>query len=97
MYALQGQTGKELWRTTGDTSPTYGILANGMLYISSDTGRMDALNIRDGSRLWHHAIPGEIHNQLVLARDTLYVGDSTGLLYALNIHNGAIRWHYPAQ
>ena len=68
-----------------------------MLSISSDTGRVDALNIRDGSRLWHHALTGEIHNPPVLAGDTLYIGDSTEVLYAFDIHSGAIRWQYPAQ
>lgn len=97
VYALQGQTGKELWRTTSATPPTYGILATGMLSISSATGSVDALNIRDGSRLWHHALTGEIHTPPVLAGDTLYIGDSTEVLYAFDIHSGAIRWQYPAQ
>ncbi|GAC1350153.1 MAG: hypothetical protein NVSMB27_29940 [Ktedonobacteraceae bacterium] len=97
VYALQGQTGKELWRTTSDTPPTYGILATGVLSIGSDTGRVDVLNIDDGSRLWHHALAGEINYQLVLSGDTLYAGTSSGVLYALDIHNGSVLWQYPAK
>jgi outer membrane protein assembly factor BamB len=96
VYALQGQTGKELWRTTSNTQPTYGILAMGMLAISSDTGRVDALNVRDGSRLWQQALTGEIRTPPVLAGDTLYIGASTGVLYAFDIHSGALRWQYSA-
>jgi len=84
VYALQSQTGRENWRTTSATPPTYGILATGMLYISSATGSADALNIRDGSRLWHHRMAGEIHTPPVLAGDSLYIGASTGVLYAFD-------------
>jgi outer membrane protein assembly factor BamB len=97
VYALQSQTGKESWRTTRATPPTYGILASGMLSISSATGSVDALNLRDGSRLWHHTLTGEIHTPPVLAEDTIYIGASTGVLYAFDIHSGALRWQYPAQ
>jgi outer membrane protein assembly factor BamB len=95
VYALQSQTGKESWRTTSATPPTYGILTSGMLAISSATGSVDAQNIHDGSRLWHHALTGEIHTPPVLAGDTLYIGASTGVLDAFDIHSGAFRWQYP--
>jgi outer membrane protein assembly factor BamB len=97
VYALQSQTGRENWRTTSATPPTYGILATGMLYISSATGSADALNLCDGSRLWHHRMAGEIHTLPVLAGDSLYIGASTGVLYAFDSHSGALRWQYPAQ
>jgi outer membrane protein assembly factor BamB len=96
VYALQSQTGKESWRTTSATAPTYGVLAPGMLYISSASGSADALNLRDGSRLWHNALTGEIHSQPVLAGDTLYIGASSGVLSAFDSHHGALRWQYPA-
>jgi eukaryotic-like serine/threonine-protein kinase len=96
VYALQSQTGRESWRTTSPTPPTYGIVATGMLYVSSATGSVDALNTRDGSRLWHHALTGEIHSLPVLAGDTLSIGASTGVLYAFDSHSGTLRWQYPA-
>jgi outer membrane protein assembly factor BamB len=96
VYALQSQTGRESWRTTSATPPTYGIVATGMLYISSATGSVDALNTRDGARLWHHALTGEIHSPPVLAGDTLSIGASSGVLYAFDTHSGALRWQYPA-
>ena len=97
VYALQSQTGGESWRTTSATPPTYGLLAPGMLYIGSASGSADALTLRDGARLWHHALIGEIHSPPVLAGDTLYIGASSGILYAFDGHSGALRWQYPAQ
>lgn len=97
VYALQSQSGRENWRTTSATPPTYGILTIGMLYIGSASGSADALTLRDGARLWHHALIGEIHSPPVLAGDTLYIGASSGVLYAFDSHSGALRWQYPAQ
>jgi len=58
VYAWQSQTGRENWHTTSATAPTYGILASGMLYLGSASGSVDALNLRDGARLWHHSLTG---------------------------------------
>ena len=59
-------------------------------------GSVDALNTRDGSRLWHHALTGEIHSPPVLAGDTLSIGASSGVVSALDSHSGALRWQYRA-
>jgi outer membrane protein assembly factor BamB len=96
VYAWQSQTGRENWRTTSATPPTYGLLAPEMLYIGSATGRVDALNLHDGALLWHHALTGESHSPPVLSGDTLSIGASSGVLYAFDSHSGALRWQYPA-
>jgi outer membrane protein assembly factor BamB len=96
VYAWQSQTGGENWHTTSATPPTYGILATGMLYIGSASGSVDALNTRDGARLWHQALSSEMHNPPVLAGASLYIGASTGVLYAFDSHSGTLRWQYPA-
>jgi outer membrane protein assembly factor BamB len=97
VYALQSQSGRENWRIASATPPTYGLLAPGMLYIGSASGSADALTLRDGARLWHHALTGEMHSPPVLAGDTLYIGASSGVLYAFDSHSGALRWQYAAQ
>jgi len=96
VYAWQSQTGRENWRYASATPPTYGLLAAGMLYLGSASGSADALNLRDGARLWHHTLAGEIHSPPVLSGDTLSIGASSGVLYAFDSHSGALRWQYPA-
>jgi outer membrane protein assembly factor BamB len=96
VYAWQSQTGRENWHTTSATAPTYGILASGMLYLGSASGSVDALNLRDGARLWHHSLTGEMQSPPVLSGDTLSIGASSGVVSALDSHSGALRWQYPA-
>jgi outer membrane protein assembly factor BamB len=96
VYAWQSQTGRESWHIASATPPTYGLLAPGMLYLGSASGSADALTLRDGAPLWHHALTGEMHSPPVLSADTLYIGASSGVLSALDSHSGALRWQYPA-
>jgi outer membrane protein assembly factor BamB len=101
IYALQSNNGSVLWQDTLNASPSGGLLANGVIYLSasngSDVGAVYTLRARDGSLLWNYPIAGSMFNAPVLDGNVAYVGASNGMAYALRADNGRIVWHYLTQ
>jgi len=101
IYALQSTNGSVLWHDQLNATPYSGLLANGVIYLSttigSYSGAMYALRMSDGSMLWNYHTSGIMLDAPALDGTTLYAGAANGMVYALQAGNGALRWHYLTQ
>jgi len=98
IYALQSSNGSLLWQDKLNTSPAGGLLANGVIYLSTSSdsvnGALYAVRTSDGSLLWNYPTSGSLFAAPVLDGNALYIGANNGMAYALRADNGAIQWHY---
>lgn len=104
LYALNAENGRELWSDSLSGSRRDGGVMNiaairGMPALTADgstavaisnSGRMVAIDVRSGQRMWDQRIGG---NQMPwIAGDVVYVIDSLAQLTAINLRDGRIRW-----
>ena len=104
LYALNVDNGRELWSDSlSGTRRDGGVMAiaaiRGMPALSADgsiavaisnSGRMVAIDVRSGQRIWDQRIGG---NQMPwIAGDTVFVIDNLAQLTAINLRDGRIRW-----
>ena len=98
IYALQSSNGSVLWHDQLNATPFNGLLANGVIYLSttigSFSGALYALRMSDGSQLWNYHIAGIMLDAPALLGTTLYATAANGMVYALQAGNGALLWHY---
>jgi outer membrane protein assembly factor BamB len=84
VYALDAETGKELWSyaTRGDvaSSPT---VAGQTLYVGSYDGNLYALNTLDGSLLWKYTTDDMVVSSPAVVNGLAYVGSYDHLVYAI--------------
>ena len=95
--ALRASDGSLLWMHASDAPPTipvWTVIQQGIIYITSDSGAVFALQSSDGKELWRYTIGGSVFSSPVLDGSTLYVGADNGVIYALNASNGSLRWQY---
>ncbi len=102
IYALRAASGRELWREnlgTGDYFDALSsiadiaglpVISDNRVFVISHSGRMVALDLRSGSRLWERNIGG-IQTPWV-AGDYLYVLANTGQLLCLRLRDGHSVW-----
>ena len=84
-------TNKTLWTQQAGTgivsSP---IVADGIVYISSEDGNLYALNSSDGSQVWVSQVNALYSFSLsspAIANGVLYIGSDNGTVFALNSIN----------
>ena len=101
IYALQSSNGSVIWQDKLNASPSNGLLANGVIYLSTSSGSTDgtvyAVRAGDGSLLWNYPTSGSLFATPVLDGNAIYIGANNGLAYALRAGNGAPLWHYLTQ
>jgi len=102
-FALDMQTGQELWRTELGTNiggDTWSMAAgNGVVVVphhkifSGGNRRVSVLNAHDGSLKWTYAIPppgSKVYNFLASIYDTsVLFADQSGGVYSLNLKDGS--------
>ncbi|PSQ33631.1 hypothetical protein BRD05_08390 [Halobacteriales archaeon QS_9_70_65] len=79
------------FRTEGsvESSP---VVANGVVFVGSDDGRLDALDATDGSKQWSFDTGSEIHSAPAVDDGTVFVIAQDTSVYALDAANGAEQW-----
>lgn len=106
IFAFQADTGKLLWNyATEEDVPLLPVIANGILYGSSSPTEFSntttdrtpsivfAIHADSGKELWHHLIPVNPVQQLVVNSNTVYVSSSfPGVIYALRTTTGTQLW-----
>jgi len=107
--ALRGSDGHVLWRlrTAASDGPAFGISApaDGVVYISANSGATYAVRVSDGALLWHVArapAPGSppvsafvsplVSNGVVYVTGKQEGGAGTQALYALRASDGTQLW-----
>jgi polyvinyl alcohol dehydrogenase (cytochrome) len=75
MVAIDADTGEEVWRVGVGAHVTGPVTwANGVLYVSDDSGRIAAYAAEDGSRLWSHDVPFPAAGGVAVVDGTAYAG-----------------------
>jgi len=72
--------------TPGD-SPWSLAVANGVVYLGSYGGRLDALDARDGTLLWTYQTKFGLgfYSYIVVANGVVYTGAGDGTVYAFDL------------
>jgi outer membrane protein assembly factor BamB len=92
--ALRASDGSLLWTHAGDAPSDWAVVGQGVVYITSNSGVVYALQARDGKELWRYAVSGNVYSSPVLDGSTLHIGADNGVIYTLDASNGSLRWHY---
>ncbi|MCH1919029.1 outer membrane protein assembly factor BamB [Shewanella sp. A3A] len=106
--AFDEKTGDEVWSVDFDDlfddsalKQTQGArLAGGLtaaqnkLFVGDESGLLVALNVDDGSVVWHAQASGELLSRAVAAEDIVAINSGKGTLDAFNIDTGAKLWSY---
>jgi eukaryotic-like serine/threonine-protein kinase len=71
------------------------IIADGVVYVGSGAGELDAVEAATGKQLWSFKASGRIRSTPVVADGKVYVGDGNGSLHALDALTGAELWNQP--
>ncbi len=109
LYALDAATGKRRWifessvpllTLRGNSAP---LIVNDMVLLGSDNGKLTALTLNGGIKLWETAIAVptgrteleriiDIDVNLIVEGDLVYAVTYQGRLAAVQLDNGRIRW-----
>ncbi len=107
LYALDSETGKEVWRFQVDFIPgklnlihaTPAIL-DGVAYFGAENGYFYALNAVDGSLIWKNKIASGapeligVSAAAALGYGKVFIGTYEGKFFALGQKDGKIAWEY---
>jgi outer membrane protein assembly factor BamB len=104
VMALDANSGQQKWvdsvssRGAATTITSIGeaarpVIANDIVFASSQSGRLIATAIRSGERVWSRDIRSD--QTPAVAGDTVFVVDTGGRLYALARKTGKVRWVTP--
>ena len=80
-------------RSYVESSP---VVANGVVYVTSDDGKLYALNASTGAELWSYTTGNFFEGSPAVANGVVYFGSVDNNVYALNANTGAKLWSYPA-
>jgi outer membrane protein assembly factor BamB len=89
--ALNASDGKVRWDSS--ISGTKPILANGVVYVGSNSQDVYALSANSGTLLWHTQITHLEDSPLTVMDGVLYAHSTDNRLYALSTRDGSLRWH----
>lgn len=93
LFAIDGLTGKELWRFQADSSidgtPT---LYNGILFFGTFGNTVYALTAEDGKSQWNFTTQGFISDNIEARDNNIYFGSQDGNLYCVEVYTGKQKW-----
>ena len=107
LFGLLAETGRVLWADslagfsrvdqTNQLAHIRGqpVVADGTVYAISNSGRMSAIDIRRGLRVWDSGVGGT--ETPWLAGDFLFVVSNTWQVIAVSKRDGLIRWATPLE
>ena len=83
VQAVDGSSGKELWRTTTGTTWSSPSVAGDVVYAGDGQGRLHALDRKSGKLLWSFRTGSTVHSSPTPAGDLVIVGSTDGGVYAI--------------
>jgi outer membrane protein assembly factor BamB len=96
LYAVDLETGAELWRfTTADRIRSTPAVAGDTVYVGSWDGRLYAVDAATGEQVWSFDTGGRIQSSPAVAAGRIIVGSRAAKLFALNAETGEPEWTYP--
>ncbi len=96
VWALDRETGEELWRFEGASGDYVegGALGNGLFVIGNGDGNIYALDAESGSLRWTFETGHRVWATPLIVSDTVYVGAMDRHLYALHLETGESKWQF---
>lgn len=86
---------KLLWTfETGEFVKSSAVVADGRVFIGSDTGKLHAIDLKTGKEAWHYKTELAIEAAPLVVGEAVYVGSTDGFLYALRAKDGKLLWKY---
>lgn len=70
------------------------VVVDGVAYIGTTAGIVNAVDTRDGTSLWRFSVGAPIYASVAVAADAVYVAADDGYLYRLDRADGKQRWRY---
>jgi outer membrane protein assembly factor BamB len=92
VVALDGKTGRELWRAEFGAVESSMLYVKDVLYFGSWDHHVYAISAKTGKVLWRHATDEEVNTSGAYASGLVYFATDGGNLYALDAHTGRQRW-----
>ncbi len=96
LYKLAGDSGTAFWHVqeTDRNLPAPPVVANSMVYLTTLTGGVSALDAATGLTKWSVQLGGNIVSSPVVASNVVYVGSANNYIYALNASTGSLIWRF---
>ncbi len=100
IHAFTVSNGKELWHydmTPEDSDPAIGgglAIDGKVVYATSGTGEVFALNLADGKVIWRRALANPIRSAPTVADGRVYAVTIDNQLNALDAATGEVLWHH---
>jgi outer membrane protein assembly factor BamB len=88
---------KLLWTyEAGDAIDSSAAIADGIVYVGSQTGELHAVNLSDGSLKWKYkaTADGIGESSPAVANGLVYIGDLSGVLHAVDASTGKAAWTF---
>jgi outer membrane protein assembly factor BamB len=85
VHALNAVTGTELWGNNIGAAISSPAVANGVVYVGTDTQRIYALSAATGGVLWAARTGGLVRSSPAVVNGVVYVGSFDGKVYAYDL------------
>jgi outer membrane protein assembly factor BamB len=79
---------------TGNAVYSSPAVADGVVYVGSDDGNIDAVNAGTGALLWEFTTAGAVTSSPAVANGMVFAGSEDGNVYALDSSRGAKLWQF---
>jgi len=96
VWALDADSGQELWRFDGATDLFVegGAVSGDTFIIGNSDGNVYALDVENGSLRWTFETGHHVWSTPLILSDTAYVGSMDRHLYALDVGTGDVKWAF---
>jgi outer membrane protein assembly factor BamB len=96
VYALNAETGAQLWSFTGKSSFTGQPLVVGdKVYVGCNDFMLYSLELSNGSKTWHMSTRGVLKDQVTHRDGIIYFGSGDNNVYAVYAGSGVLKWKAP--
>jgi len=89
----------ELWRFQGAAGQYVGTgtVAGDLFIIGNGDGKVYALSLEDGAKVWEYATKDRVWAKPLVIDDRVYVASLDHFLYVLDLNSGAEVWRFEAE
>lgn len=96
LYALDLETGEELWESSHGSSWVNGgpAVADGRVFVGSSDGRfIQAVDAESGEEIWRRDSTGVVWSSPVVVEKAVVFSESSGLVRAFHVATGETLWY----
>jgi outer membrane protein assembly factor BamB len=95
LYCCARTTGELKWKAElGGAAAASPVVADDVVYLGCDDGKLRAIGAKDGSALWVYPTGGPIKSSPLLRDGILYFGSDDKRVYAFDIAQKSLLWQY---